>query len=84
MNRLRRSATAALVALVLARVDVPNAHATPIDWVTVGDPGNAADTTTYGAVGYEYQIMKLESLFVTHTSFARMFTLPSPVRGNAA
>jgi len=60
MNLLRRSATAALVALVLARVDVPNAHATPIDWVTVGDPGNAADTTTYGAVGYEYQIMKFE------------------------
>ena len=27
-----------------------------IDWVTVGDPGNAADTTGYGAVPYEYRV----------------------------
>jgi formylglycine-generating enzyme required for sulfatase activity len=35
------------------------AHAEPIQWVTVGDPGNAADTNTgsvYGAVSYSYQI----------------------------
>ena len=32
-----------------------------IDWVTVGNAGNAADPTTgYGAVGYEYQIGKYE------------------------
>ena len=31
-----------------------------IDWVTVGNTGNAADTTGYGAVGYVYQIGKYE------------------------
>lgn len=31
-----------------------------IDWVTVGNAGNAADTTGYGAVGYEYKIGKYE------------------------
>ncbi|MFZ9936711.1 MAG: formylglycine-generating enzyme family protein [Luteolibacter sp.] len=31
-----------------------------IDWVTVGNAGNAADTTGYGAVGYEYRIGKYE------------------------
>jgi sulfatase modifying factor 1 len=32
-----------------------------IDWVTVGNAGNAADPTTgYGAVGYEYKIGKYE------------------------
>ena len=37
-------------------------HATPIaiDWVTVGDPDNAADTTGYGAVAEEYRIMEFE------------------------
>jgi formylglycine-generating enzyme required for sulfatase activity len=38
------------------------AHAEPIQWVTVGDPGNAADTdpTGYGAVATSFQIMKYE------------------------
>jgi len=31
-----------------------------IDWVTVGDPGNAADSTGYGAVSEVFQIMKFE------------------------
>lgn len=33
-----------------------------IDWATVGDPGNAADTDPvgYGAVNYTYKIMKYE------------------------
>ncbi len=31
-----------------------------IDWVTVGDPGNAADTTGYGAVAESFRIMKYE------------------------
>jgi formylglycine-generating enzyme len=53
---------AALVALLLTSLALPNAHATPItiEWVTVGDPGNAADTTGYGAVPDAFQIMKFE------------------------
>ena len=31
-----------------------------IDFVTIGNAGNAADTTTYGAVPYEYRVGKYE------------------------
>ena len=34
----------------------PAASAITIDWVTVGDAGNAADTTGFGAVAYIYRI----------------------------
>ncbi len=50
------------------------AVAVTIDWVTVGDPGNAADTavmddytTGYGAVPYAYRISKYE---VTNAQYA--------------
>ena len=45
----------------------PTASAVTIDWVSVGNPGNAADTTGYGAVGYAYQIDKYE---VTNAQYA--------------
>ena len=55
---------AALVALLLTSLVLPNAHAVTIDWVTVGDPGNTADTTgdpnPAGAVADSFQIMKFE------------------------
>jgi hypothetical protein len=31
-----------------------------IDFVSIGNAGNAADTTTYGAVPYEYRVGKHE------------------------
>ena len=40
-----------------------------IDWVTVGDPGNAADTTTYGGVAYDYQIGKYDVTIGQYTAF---------------
>jgi sulfatase modifying factor 1 len=43
------------------------ASAVTIDWVTVGDPGNAADTTGYGAVAETYLIGKYE---VTNAQYA--------------
>ncbi|MEY5019452.1 MAG: hypothetical protein RLZ22_540 [Verrucomicrobiota bacterium] len=51
-NLLTLAASAALITFASASVT--------IDWVTVGNAGNAADTTGYGAVGYEYQIGKYE------------------------
>ena len=45
----RPSRLAALVVALLTSLALP-AHAVTIDWVTVGDPGNAADTTCYGDV----------------------------------
>jgi formylglycine-generating enzyme required for sulfatase activity len=41
-----------------------------IDWVTVGNSGNAADPTTgYGAVGYEYKIGKYEVTYAQYAVF---------------
>ena len=69
MNPLCRFATAALVALLLTSLVLPNAHAVTINWVTVGDPGNTADTTTYGAVTDAFQIMKYEWTNSQYTDF---------------
>ena len=43
------------------------AEATTLDWVTVGNPGNANDSTGYGAVGYTYRIGTYE---VTNGQYA--------------
>jgi len=56
---MSRLATFALVALLLATLAAP-ARAVTIEWVTVGDPGNVADHTGYGAVPHSFQIMKYE------------------------
>ncbi len=53
--RLTRLAAALVVAL-----SVTTAPAQSIDWVTVGDPGNANDTTGFGAVAASFRIMKYE------------------------
>lgn len=47
-----------LEAFIIMLVVVSAAQAT--EFVTIGNPGNAADTTGYGAVGYIYQISKYE------------------------
>ena len=45
------------------------ASAEAIQWVTVGDPGNTADTTTYGAVADSFRIMKYEFTNQQYTDF---------------
>ncbi len=40
-----------------------------IDYVTVGDPGNLADGTTFGAVSYAYQIAKNETTISQYAVF---------------
>jgi sulfatase modifying factor 1 len=66
-----------IIAILTAAFGLPASASVIIDWVTVGNSGNAADTadgdssTTgvqrYGAVGYEYQIGKYE---VTNAQYA--------------
>ena len=65
------AAVAATVAAVVfsAAFQPSEAHAITIDWVTVGDPGNTADTTTYGAVADSFQIMKFEFTNQQYTDF---------------
>ena len=69
MNLLRCFATCTTVAVCLMGFAVPAAHAVTIDWVTVGDPGNAADTTGYGAVANAFRIMKFEFTNAEYTDF---------------
>jgi sulfatase modifying factor 1 len=72
---LRRLVTAALVAVIHATLALTNANAVTIEWVTVGNPGNANDTINtgtnpnYGAVNYEYRIGKHEVTIQQYTEF---------------
>jgi formylglycine-generating enzyme required for sulfatase activity len=60
------------IVAVLTSLAIP-AHAVTIDWVTVGDPGNTADTTgdpnPAGAVSEAFQIMKFEFTNQQYTDF---------------
>ena len=60
----RRSLMAACICAVGFGLGVQSARAVTIHWVTVGDPGNTADTTgdpnPAGAVADAFQIMKYE------------------------
>jgi formylglycine-generating enzyme required for sulfatase activity len=51
-----------------------------MDWVNVGNPGNAADSTGYGAVAYAYQIGKYE---VTNSQYATFLNAVDPDGANA-
>jgi len=66
----------AAFAIGLILLPCAGAHAVTIDWVTVGDAGNAADTRYdyppgYGAVGYEYRIGKYE---ITNAQYREFLT----------
>ena len=54
--RRKWSHAASLAFSVLLVALASDARAITIDWTTVGNPGNAADVTGYGAVGYSYNI----------------------------
>ena len=60
-----------ILAVAVAAASVLSAEASTITMamVTVGDPGNAADTTGYGAVGYTYQIGKYDVTTAQYTAF---------------
>jgi formylglycine-generating enzyme len=58
----------------------PPARATPFEWVTVGDPGNVADSGTiaFGAVATEFQIMKYEVTNQQYTDFLNAVAATDP------
>ena len=70
--RLPRVVCSVGVAALLGLLAVP-ARAITIEWVTVGDPGNAPDTTgnpnAAGAVADSFQIMKYEFTNQQYTDF---------------
>jgi len=57
------------VALTLATSSLAQSPLVTIDTVTVGDAGNAADATGYGAVTYEYKIGKYEVTIGQYATF---------------
>jgi len=76
-RQVRSWAIAALAVFALAGAALPCiplgsiANAGIIQWVTVGDPGNTADTAPagYGAVAASFQIMKYEFTNQLYTEF---------------
>jgi sulfatase modifying factor 1 len=71
----RRLATHAAAALFFLCLAVPAAPGVTIDWVTVGDPGNAADTTGFGAVTSTFKIMTFE---FTNSQYAAFLNAVDP------
>jgi sulfatase modifying factor 1 len=69
MKLPRRLAASTAVALMLVSSALTNSHAVTIDWATVGNPGNANDTTGYGAVNYDFRIGKYEVTIQQYTDF---------------
>jgi formylglycine-generating enzyme required for sulfatase activity len=67
----------AAVALLLA---LPVHAEVNIDWVTVGDPGNPADVTGFGAMADEYRIGKYE---VTNAQYAECLNAVADTDTNA-
>jgi len=67
-------------ALLSGMVVGPLSHAVTIDWVTVGDPGNAADTDPagYGAVADSFRIMKFEFTNQHYTAFLNSVAAADP------
>jgi formylglycine-generating enzyme required for sulfatase activity len=61
-----------LVMLVACAVD---ARAVTIAWSPVGDPGNAADATGFGAVGYSYNIGTYD---VTNSQYVEFLNAKDP------
>jgi formylglycine-generating enzyme required for sulfatase activity len=51
---------------------------TPASWVTVGDPGNTADTTGYGAVADSFRILKFEFQNSQYAAFLNAVAATDP------
>ena len=68
---MRQVAVVVSLALIAASFSATPARAEPvtIDWVTVGDPNNAADTTGYGTVTDAYRIGTYEVTIQQYTNF---------------
>ncbi|MFM7242980.1 MAG: SUMF1/EgtB/PvdO family nonheme iron enzyme [Planctomycetaceae bacterium] len=64
--------------LAMAVFATAAAQGVTIDWVTVGNAGNAADTTGYGAVGYQYQIGKYEVTIQQYADFLNAVAASDP------
>ncbi len=69
-----------LALLVAFSLFASPAAAVSINWVTVGDPDNAADSSSYGAVTYTYRISVTE---VTNSQYSEFLNAVDPTGANA-
>ena len=67
-----------ILPLLILISQLASARAVTIDWVTVGDAGNAADTTGYGAVADAYRIGKYEVTIQHYTDFLNAVATTDP------
>jgi formylglycine-generating enzyme required for sulfatase activity len=77
---LRRNTvkTPRLFAAALAACLSAPASAVDIDWVSVGDPGNPADATGYGAVDEAYRIARTEVTNAQYVEFLNAVAAADP------
>ena len=76
---MKRNLPLSTCAIVAALITSASATVT-MDWVTVGDPGNAIDPLTgYGAVAYEYRIGKYE---VTNAQYGQFLNAKGQSNSN--
>jgi sulfatase modifying factor 1 len=68
IKKLKKQIATLKKQLAAARA-VPPTPAPFLEMVTVGNPGNTADSTTYGAVPYEYSIGKYEVTLAQYAAF---------------
>lgn len=70
-SNFKRTRTALMFATALfaGLTSFQNAQAVKMDWVTVGNPGNVADGTGYGAVAHHYRIGKYEVTNAQYVEF---------------
>lgn len=78
VGQLARLATSVFAAVTITSLPLPAAHAVTIDMVTVRDAGNAADTTGYGAVNYDYKIGTSEVTIGQYTAFLNTVAASDP------
>ena len=76
MNPATLAAAAAAASLLAAPAP---AQTVTMDWVTIGNPGNAPDPTTgFGAVAYDYRIAATEVTNAQYTAFLNAVAASDP------
>ena len=62
--------------LLIFFISLSISKAVSIEFVTVGDPNNAPDTTGYGTVSYSYKISKYEITVAQYYGFINSISSP--------
>jgi formylglycine-generating enzyme len=65
--------------LLLSLLIASSASAVTIDWTPIGNPGNTADDTGFGAVGYSYSIGTYEVTYAQYAEFLNAKAASDPL-----